>query len=163
MKQLKFFVLLVIISLFKGNAQTSDFIADTFTGCVPMQVTFTDLSNGNPVAWEWDMGDGSSHLYVQHPTYVFNTSGVYSITLTVSFADSSKKSKKINNYIIASSGPYVNFSSNIKSICPFENIHFIDTILPGETNVKSCLWDFGDGGTSTIKNPMYKYKTAGIY
>jgi hypothetical protein len=56
MRQLIFFVLLVIISLFKGNAQTSDFIADTLTGCVPMQVTFTDLSAGNPVAWEWIWG-----------------------------------------------------------------------------------------------------------
>lgn len=163
MRQLIFFVLLVIISLFKGNAQTSDFIADTLTGCVPMQVTFTDLSAGNPVAWEWDMGDGSSHLYVQHPTYVFNTPGVYSITLIVTFADSTKKSKTINNYITSSSGPYVNFSSNQNAICPYESIHFIDTIIPGGTNVKSRLWDFGDGGTSTIQNPYYTYKTPGIY
>ncbi|NLJ83004.1 MAG: PKD domain-containing protein, partial [Bacteroidales bacterium] len=163
MKRNVFFTVIILFSIFRLTAQSSDFNADTLTGCVPMQVSFTDLSTGNPIAWDWDMGDGASHLYVQHPTYVFNTPGIYSITLTVTYADSSKKTKTIQNYITASSGPYVNFSSNLSAICPGQSIRFNDTILPGGANVKSCLWDFGDGGTSTSLNPNYIYRTPGTY
>lgn len=97
--QAVFSLFLIVISLLKVNAQNPDFVADTLTGCVPMQVSFTDLSSGNSIGWEWDMGDGASHLYVQHPTYVFNTPGIYSITLTVTYADSTKQSKTIKNYM----------------------------------------------------------------
>jgi len=30
-------------------------------------------------------------------------------------------------------------------------------------NVKRCLWDFGDGGTSTERNPTHTYNTEGYY
>ncbi|MDX9889690.1 MAG: PKD domain-containing protein, partial [Bacteroidales bacterium] len=144
-------------------AQTADFTADTTKGCVPMQVSFTDLSSGNPVAWEWDMGDGSSHIYIQNPTFVYNHPGTYDVTLTVTYADNSKKLKTIKNYITASSGPYVNFSSDITTACQYQSITFSDTVIPGGANVKSLLWDFGDGGTSTQNNPGHSYRDAGQY
>ena len=52
--RISFFVMCVFCVL-NGSiyAQTADFTADTTKGCVPMQVSFTDLSSGNPVAWEW--------------------------------------------------------------------------------------------------------------
>ena len=157
---------LLILSLFFHRisyAQTSDFMADTTTGCIPMQVSFTDLSTGNPIAWEWDMGDGSSYIYKQNPTYIYQHQGTYSVTLRVTYADSSVQSKTINNYITASTGPYVNFSSSNSAVCQYQNIVFYDTILPGGANVKNLLWDFGDGGTSTQNQPTYQYHNAGTY
>lgn len=162
--RISFFVMCVFCVL-NGSiyAQTADFTADTTKGCVPMQVSFTDLSSGNPVAWEWDMGDGSSHIYIQNPTFVYNHPGTYDVTLTVTYADNSKKLKTIKNYITASSGPYVNFSSDITTACQYQSITFSDTVIPGGANVKSLLWDFGDGGTSTQNNPGYSYRDAGQY
>ena len=144
-------------------SQTADFVADTTKGCVPMQVSFTDLSSGTPVDWEWDMGDGSTPIYLQHPTYVYNHSGTFTVKLTVTYADSTKQTKTISNYINASTGPYVNFSSIHTAICQHGSITFIDTIIPGGAAIKNLLWDFGDGGTSTLSNPVYTFHTAGLY
>lgn len=163
MKKTLFIIFIIFIFSCYSYAQTVDFKADTTQGCVPMQVAFTDLSTGNPIAWDWDMGNGSSHIYIKNPTFVYNTLGIFTVTLIITYADSTKLNKTINNYITASSGPYVNFSCDISAICQHGSISFYDTIIPGGANVKSRLWDFGDGGTSTLSNPVYTYHTAGIY
>ena len=45
-------------------------------------MSFTDLSVGVMDGWSWDFGDlGSSGL--RHPVHVFDTPGLYTVTLTV--------------------------------------------------------------------------------
>ncbi len=59
------------------------FVASPMSGDVPLKVTFTDVSVGNPVSWSWDFGDGSSSMS-QHPTHTYTQQGTYYPTLTVS-------------------------------------------------------------------------------
>ena len=51
-------------------------------GEAPLSIDFTDLSTGNPIAWEWYFGDGDSSDE-QTPTHVYTEPGEYSVTLTV--------------------------------------------------------------------------------
>ena len=44
--------------------------------------TFTDLSSGNPTAWQWSFGDGSSSS-LQNPVHAFAAPGSYPVTLTI--------------------------------------------------------------------------------
>ncbi|MCF8339025.1 MAG: SUMF1/EgtB/PvdO family nonheme iron enzyme [Bacteroidales bacterium] len=45
-------------------------------------IQFTDESSGNPTAWEWDFGDGSTSTE-QHPSHTYSSKGTYDVTLTV--------------------------------------------------------------------------------
>jgi gliding motility-associated-like protein len=45
-------------------------------------ILFTDTSQGNPISWHWDFGDGNSST-VQNPWHSFNAPGTYQVVLTV--------------------------------------------------------------------------------
>ncbi|RMH71346.1 MAG: PKD domain-containing protein, partial [Gemmatimonadetes bacterium] len=77
------------ITVIGGDTPPSaDFEADVLSGNAPLQVAFTDLSvpGSNPItSWEWDFdNDGTIDSEMQNPTYTYDVSGVYTVSLTVS-------------------------------------------------------------------------------
>lgn len=62
-------------------AIVASFTTSVSSGQLPLEVTFTDTSSGSPTSWFWDFGDGNSST-LQNPTHTYNTSGVFSVTLT---------------------------------------------------------------------------------
>ncbi len=63
---------------------SADFTAEPLTGEAPLAVAFTDLSTGNIQLWEWDFdNDGNVDSYEQHPEWVYNEPGLYSVKLTI--------------------------------------------------------------------------------
>lgn len=69
-------------------APTADFSLTPASGIVPLSVTFTDTSGGNPTTWSWSFGDGTTST-VQNPTHVYTSAGSYTVALTVSNASGS--------------------------------------------------------------------------
>ena len=61
----------------------ADFSATPTSGVAPLDVDFTNLSLGDFTASLWDFGDGITST-VESPTHTYTTSGVYTVTLTVS-------------------------------------------------------------------------------
>ena len=56
--------------------------------------------------------------------------------------------------------PITSFTSNVTSgVIPL-SVQFIDTSINSPT---SWSWNFGDGGTSTSRNPVYIFRTAGTF
>ena len=55
--------------------------------------------------------------------------------------------------------PISNFYANTTVTCDGEIIFFNESL----NSPDSYLWDFGDGNTSTVKNPVHTYLTPGIY
>lgn len=51
-------------------------------GRIPLEVTFTDESVGDPTSWLWDFGDGDTSTD-QNPVHTYNTAGTKTITLTI--------------------------------------------------------------------------------
>lgn len=43
---------------------------------------FTDTSTGQPVAWSWDFGDGTTST-LENPVHVYSEGGSYPVTLTI--------------------------------------------------------------------------------
>lgn len=86
-----------------GIAPVANFVASPRDGTAPLEVHFTDLSTGQPVAWSWDFGDGmKSNL--ANPTHIYSKGGSYQVTLTV--ANSYGADTRIqNSYISATSSP----------------------------------------------------------
>ncbi|MBD3169807.1 MAG: PKD domain-containing protein, partial [candidate division Zixibacteria bacterium] len=59
----------------------AEFSASPTSGIVPLDVQFTDLSTNNPVAWNWDFGDGNASN-LQNPLHSYANVGTYTVSLT---------------------------------------------------------------------------------
>lgn len=64
-----------------------DFTSDPTKGLAPLEVVFSDMSQGNMDTWEWifdyDNNDDETDSFEQNPTYIFTEPGIYSVQLTV--------------------------------------------------------------------------------
>ena len=79
-----------LFSLFTGASVMSiDFASSEDFGYLPFSVDFTDNSYAytTPTSWEWDFdNDGITDSYEQHPTYIYEYEGIYSVELKVNTA-----------------------------------------------------------------------------
>ena len=119
-------------------------------------VRFMDTSTGGPRFWKWDFGDGVTSTY-QNPSHVYRTAGLKKITLVATTATGSKTSSRTVAVVPESGASFV-FSPSTPG--PGQTVQFADT---SSGNPTSWLWDFGDGASSTAKNPSYAYRTAASY
>ncbi|TND07990.1 MAG: cell surface protein [Bacteroidetes bacterium] len=115
-------------------------------------VTFSDGSTGNPTTWSWDFGDGGNSN-VQNPVYTYAISGTYNVCLVSDNGcgpDTTCQQVTICIPVIAS----------FNSTDTLGTITLTDMSSGGAT---SWSWDFGDGGNSTLQNPVYTYSAPGVY
>ena len=82
------------------DAPTANFSADPLSGPVSLKVQFTDLSTGDGITeWAWDFdNDGSVDSNEKNPSHVYNSTGNYTVNLTVTNPRGSDTETK-NNYI----------------------------------------------------------------
>jgi gliding motility-associated-like protein len=152
----------VFLSSYTAMAQPgAAFTATPINGCAPLAVSFTDQSTGNPTAWSWDLGNGTTSTQ-QNPTTTYFNSGLYTITLTVTNTAGSNTLTK-TQYIRVDDKPVVDFSASNTAGCFPLRVNFTDLSAGGSAAVASWEWDFGDGFTSTQQNPFHIYTTAGNY
>jgi PKD repeat protein len=133
-----------------------DFKADRTRLSVNQYVHFTDLSTMSPNDWRWDFGDGTSGTG-QNPDHVYRAEGVYTVRLTASDGYTSNTLTK-KDYITVVNIPSADFTADkTKGISPL-TVYFTDK---STANPTGWLWNFGDGTTSTLQNPMHVYTTHG--
>lgn len=154
-------VLLLLGLLSYGQNPVPDFTANVTTGCAPLSVQFTDRSSGNPIFWNWDLGNGQLST-LQNPSTVYSTPGIYTVTLVARNANGISSVTK-TNYIVVNASPTARFSANITTACLPAAIQFTDNSIPNAGTIVSWEWDFGDGNTSTLQNPTHTYTTTGFY
>jgi PKD repeat protein len=134
----------------------ADFTANTTSGTVPLTVAFTDASTG-AISWAWVFGDGATSTE-QNPVHMFTTAGTYSVTLTVT-NDGGSASKSMT-ITVNPKKPVARFDQNKYSGKIPLTVKFTDK---STNNPTSYLWRFGDGATSTEKNPTHTYTQPGVY
>ncbi|MEZ4933489.1 MAG: PKD domain-containing protein [Saprospiraceae bacterium] len=129
-------------------------IADFSYTVNSLSVNFTDLSVGDPDTWEWDFGDGNTST-LQNPTHMYAANGDYTVCLISSNQGGSSPSvcKNISSGI---SAPVADFSFTVFSIV----VNFTDLSVG---NPDTWEWNFGDGNTSTLQNPVHVYNANGDY
>jgi PKD repeat protein len=137
------------------------------SNCSKQIVQFTDLSQanggGNITTWFWDFGDPASGIpntsTAQNPAHTFmGGPGVYNVTEIVSNASGCNDSIHRNVTIIAL--PVAKFIFD--TVCLGTLTSFRDTSTATGTIVQRN-WTFGDGGTSTLKDPVWMYSTSGVH
>ncbi len=139
------------ISITEGNFCTS--IVDFQASIETLLVQFSDVSTVGATTWNWTFGDGSSSTQ-ENPTHAYSTPGVYQVCLSASGAcGSGVICKEIN---VSCSIPQSAFGNIIDD----HTVAFEDqsTNFPDE-----WFWDFGDGTTSNVANPLHAFPEAGSY
>ena len=137
--------------------------------CVGKKISFTDsssVSNGSIAKWTWDFGDNSPKLVVNSgapQSHVFAAAGTYTVALQVETAGGCK-SPVFSRQVTVAVNPVADFAFG--STClPSGTMQFTNrsTITDGTQNLFAFAWEFGDGGSSSVKDPAYQYKAAGPY
>jgi PKD repeat protein len=125
-------------------------------------IYFTDLSIPNAaslVAWAWDFGDGSGSSTLQNPIYTYAGANTYNVTLIVTNDHGCKDTVILP--VVVTDMPIADFTAD--TACEGTPTQFTDLSIPGHSPLISWVWDFGDGGTSTIQNPTHIYTSHGVY
>ncbi|MDD2230683.1 MAG: PKD domain-containing protein [Candidatus Cloacimonetes bacterium] len=65
-----------------GYILSSDFTASPQSGDIPLEVQFTNASQGDIVSYLWDFGDGQTSNEV-NPLHTYSQKGIYDVTLTI--------------------------------------------------------------------------------
>ena len=136
----------------------ANFTADITTGLAPLAIAFTDTSTGGPTSWSWNFGDGTVSS-TRNPVHTYTTAGTYTVTLTASNADGENTETK-TDYITVLEPPAAAFTANVTEGNAPLAVQFTDE---STGNVTSWSWDFGDGNTSTVQNPIHTYESTGNY
>ncbi len=137
--------------------------------CVGSTITFTDSSTipaGNISKWYWDFGNGNSVTNTSNAsvTQSYTSAGAYSVKLQVE-GNTGCKSSIYQLPIVVSDTPQVAFTVPAIVCLPVGNAQFTNqsTIANGTQNQFSYAWQFGDGGTSTAKDPLHQYTAVGPF
>ena len=136
------------------------FTANRTTGINPFAVQFTDISTGSPDSWTWTFGDDGVSSE-QNPIHVFTQPGIYSVQLTV--ANNVGNSTEVKEgYITVNQGLMADFAyttSNPDNTAPL-TVAFTDRSI-GKPLLYT--WRFGDGFSTTERNPIHNYANPGSY
>ena len=140
-----------------------DFSSDKQTSCTPTSVTFTNLTSplSGTETWLWDFGDGQTSTD-KDPAAHFYAGGNYAVTLTV-LIDSCVYVVSKADFISVFAPPQIAIVSSVSSGCTPLKIYFTVDTTTVNYPVSSWSWDFGDGNTSKLRDPVYTYKTGGTY
>jgi PKD repeat protein len=77
----------------------------------PLSVSFIDKSTNDPINWVWDFGDGEQSNQ-NNPTHVYQKSGFFTVSLTVSNLGGIDTEIKYNIIRVQDSPPIANFSAS---------------------------------------------------
>jgi PKD repeat protein len=128
--------------------------------CDGLACTFTDTSTdpgGSIVSRSWDFGDDEegSGATVSH---TYRSGGDYTVTLDIT--DDDGEGDQATRTVSVNEPPEVDFEVECEDDgeCEFE-----DESEDPDGEVVAWSWDFGDGATSSDRNPEHTYEAGGTY
>ena len=131
--------------------------------CTGQTVYFTDSTEtfGSALTrWQWgfdDPGSSQNSSSLQNPEHIFVTAGTYQVQLVVT--DDNNCRDTAVRPVEAHPTPQASFDVN------YNYNGVTGQLLMNNTTVGAVtyFWDFGDGSTSTDKDPVYRYTSVDIF
>ncbi len=162
----------VFKSIIVNPAPTVDFAASPFPPCeAPFTLHFTPIVTGAG-SYAWNFGDGTSISPQSAPSHTYAANGYYDVSLSVTSPSGCVTTLVKPQYIKLY--PFLlSITVDSTSICVPQAVHF--SYLAQSQNfpllntvgypypITSWQWDFGDGATSTLQNPVHTYSVFGTY
>ena len=141
-----------------GTKPVADFqIFDTCLGSPVRIVNQSTNLVGTINQWSWYL-DGNLVANDQQPTIIVSTPGSHTVKLVV------KTNVGCESDIVAKtfmSNPAPVISINGQDGCVNDPINFFGTQIDNATMITQWNWNFGDGATSTLQNPVHSFSTGG--
>lgn len=128
------------------------------------EVKFTDQStdpDGQVVKWEWEFGDGATSSE-RNPSHKYAAKGKYTVKLTVT-DDTGLTSSTTKIVPVGLKPPVANFAFTPANPKAGQAVRFTDQSTDADGTIQAWAWDFGDGATSTERNPQHQYAKDGTY
>jgi PKD repeat protein len=144
-----------------GSVQHPSFTASATNICADRSITFRSRSTDSTLIdlYTWGFGDGTDTVANHLPVVVHNytTTGTHTVSLSVGY----NGCFSTNYYVTDTVQPtlaVLHFGYNC-SPAPLTTVAFADYSVGDTTH----FWTFGDGATSTSRNPVHNYATASTY
>ncbi|MFC1475173.1 PKD domain-containing protein [Candidatus Zixiibacteriota bacterium] len=139
----------------------ADLTAVPQKGQAPLTVFFDANIDGIANEFHWDFGDGETSDQ-QNPIHIYEQNGLYDVRLVASLTLSGCNIEEVvlKEGLIKVSDLVPEFSAdNTVGVAPFV-VHFQNNT---SGSYQDRLWDFGEGGSSVVDNPIYTFDTVGNY
>jgi PKD repeat protein len=144
------------------SAPESELVVSFSYSCVDLACAFTNTSTQPFAQLWWTLGDGTS-AGGESPTHTYAAAGSYSVTLSMvvvgTYAQVSH-TESVTVTVTASNAPP---TAAFTHACTDLSCNFTDTSSDEDGSIVSRSWAFGDGGTSTTRDPGHTYAAAGTY
>jgi gliding motility-associated-like protein len=123
----------------------------------PVQFNDSSIISQGKLSHSWDFGDGNTSSD-QNPQHTYSLAGNYLVTLVVQSDSGCSNSYAKTVWIYPK--PHASFMA--QPVCVYDSVTFENqsTISSGSL---TYYWQFGDGNSSTLKNPIIKYNKPGVY
>ncbi|MDE1881517.1 MAG: PKD domain-containing protein, partial [Euryarchaeota archaeon] len=132
------------------------------TGMAPLNVAFNGSVSGGlaPYTWSWDFGDGATSA-ARNPVHVYNSSGPFSATLTVT--DSRGVVGSTMNQVKVGPTPLTLRGSATPSAGAVPLVVDFSTWAVGGSPGYSYSWTFGDSTSTTGRYVNHTYSATGTF
>jgi hypothetical protein len=111
------------------------------------------------ISWLWDFGDGALST-LSNPEHIYNQSAIYPVSLTV--VDTSGCTNTVVHPVPVAVPPSGLFTYSLPD-CINSPVQFSDISNYGNGQNLSWQWNFGDGQTSALQNPVHTYENPGTF
>ena len=132
------------------NDPVADFAISDSVGCDNLDVSFTNLSQYSD-SWLWIFGNGNTSADFE-PDNLFDSLGVFDVTL-VAFLGSCSDTLEMPIAVTVHESVIPAFNYVQQNSCYPVTLEFQNLT---QSNV-SLSWDFGDGNSDTISNPIHTF------
>jgi gliding motility-associated-like protein len=141
-----------------GTKPVADFqIFDTCMGKPARVINQSSNLVGTINQWSWFL-DGNPAAIGQQPILIVSTPGLHTVKLVVR-TNVGCESDTVTKTFIANPAPIVNITA--QDGCINVPINFFGTQSDNITTITQWNWNFGDGATSTLQNPVHTFSPGG--
>ncbi|RBL92594.1 hypothetical protein DF182_08430 [Chitinophaga flava] len=108
----------------------------------------------------WTFEDDGSTSSDPYPTHKFNTAGLWNVKLLALDENTCNKKDSITKKVLVAPPPTADFDFTPAKATENTPVTFTNLSQGGATR---ALWNFGDGDTTSIWNPVHQYLRTGTY
>lgn len=149
-----------VLENFTFHKPTADFTSDYVGGCLPINITFMDLSTGSkPISkWFWDISPFGKSAK-KNPDFTIDRSMDISASLIITDDLGCKDTaSKVNMHIIKQNN--LSFKASDNKICTMDTVFFTNTSAIFDSNY---VWLFGDGDSLKGYHTYHVYDSSGKF